>query len=52
LAYFKNIVPCGIDTADRDVTSLSAELGLILDIDVVKMQVKKHLADVFQYEYL
>ena len=52
LEYFKNIVPCGIDASDRSVTSLSAELGKVLDTEIVKSQVKKHLAEVFNYQYI
>ena len=46
LDYFKNIVPCGID--DKAVTSMQAELGRQLDIDVVKSKLKQHIADLFE----
>lgn len=48
LGYFSNIVPCGID--DKDVTSLSRELGHTLDIEEVKTKLKDHLAALFQME--
>lgn len=48
LDYFRNIVPCGID--DKDVTSMSRELGHELDIDEVKAKLKKHIASLFQMD--
>jgi lipoyl(octanoyl) transferase len=52
LNYFKNIVPCGIDDIDKSVTSLSAELGFQVDYLEVQNKLKKHFADLFQFEYL
>jgi lipoyl(octanoyl) transferase len=51
LQYFKNIIPCGIDDADKDVTSLEAELGHAVDIEEVKQKVKKHFSILFDFEY-
>lgn len=48
LDYFRNIVPCGID--DKDVTSMERELGQPLDLDVVKEQLKMHIAALFKME--
>jgi lipoyl(octanoyl) transferase len=48
LAYFKNIVPCGID--DKDVTSMQRELGRVLDMEEVKGKLKNHIADLFGME--
>ncbi len=48
LDYFKNIVPCGID--DKDVTSMERELGQPLDMNVVKEQLKMHIAALFKME--
>lgn len=48
LAYFKNIVPCGID--DKDVTSMQRELGRALDMDEVKSKLKNHIAALFKME--
>jgi lipoate-protein ligase B len=45
LAYFGNIVPCGID--DKDVTSMQRELGRPQDIDAVKSRLKDHIAVLF-----
>ena len=46
LAYFKNIVPCGID--DKDVTSMERELGRALDLEEVKHKLKNHIAHLFE----
>ena len=48
LDYFGNIVPCGID--DKDVTSMARELGKDLNIEVVKEQLKMHIAALFKME--
>lgn len=50
LAYFKNIVPCGID--DKDVTSMQRELGRALDMQDVKNKLKKHIAKLFGMELI
>ena len=50
LAYFKNIVPCGID--DKDVTSMQRELGRELDMDEVKAKLKDHIARLFGMELI
>ena len=52
LQYFRNIVPCGINDADKDVTSLEAELGREVDIEEVKEKVKKHFATVFDFDFI
>ena len=51
LNYFKNIIPCGIDEPNRDVTSLQAELGRIVDMLEVKERLKKSFAEVFEFEF-
>lgn len=48
LNYFSHIIPCGID--DKEVTSLSKELGGDVDLKEVKEKVKKHLSDLFEME--
>ena len=50
LAYFKNIVPCGID--DKDVTSMQRELGYELDMQEVKNKLKSHIAVLFKMELI
>jgi len=49
LAYFGNIVPCGI--VDKSVTSLDKELGKKVDIEEVKEKLKKHFAVLFECEF-
>ena len=51
LDYFRFIVPCGINDADKAVTSMAAELGQYVDIAAVKERVKYHFADLFEFEY-
>lgn len=43
LAYYKHIIPCGID--DRDVTSMQRELGKDMDETEVKQLLKTNLAE-------
>ncbi|MBB6324397.1 lipoyl(octanoyl) transferase [Algoriphagus iocasae] len=50
LGYFGHIIPCGID--DKAVTSLSKELGRPVELEEVKIKVKKHLADLFEMEII
>ena len=46
LSYFENIIPCGIN--DKQVTSLQKELGIKIDIDRVKQQLKSNIESVFE----
>jgi len=48
LSYFSLINPCGF--TDKKVTSLQAELGKDMDINEVKLILKKKLAKVFSME--
>lgn len=50
LDYFKNIVPCGI--TDKAVTSLDKELNRSMDMTEVADKVKKHLADIFEFDVI
>ena len=50
LTHFQHIVPCGIDEADRSVTSLSVELGRPVELEEVMPRVEQHFATVFGYE--
>ena len=52
LEFFNNIIPCGINDADKTVTSLAAELGREMDFEEVKKNVKRHFADVFGFEFV
>lgn len=48
VAYFNNIVPCGIP--DKAVTSMHLEMGKKIDENEVKEKVKRHLAALFEME--
>ena len=48
LSYFSLINPCGF--TDKKVTSLQAELGKEMDINEVKLILKKKLAELFSME--
>ncbi|MEL6988124.1 MAG: lipoyl(octanoyl) transferase LipB, partial [Bacteroidota bacterium] len=51
LSHFKNIIPCGIEEKDKEVTSMEKELGGKMDFEEVKAKVKENFAKVFDYEY-
>ena len=46
LSYFENIIPCGI--VGKNVTSLEQEIGRKVDIEKVKLQLKKNLEITFE----
>jgi lipoyl(octanoyl) transferase len=46
LDYFNHIVPCGI--SNKEVTSLREQLGGYVDEEKVKVQLLKHIAEVFE----
>ena len=50
LAYFNNIIPCGIQ--NKQVTSLAKELGYQVDLAIVKEKVKKNFEKVFALEFV
>lgn len=50
LAYFENIVPCGI--TDKGVTSMAKELGGEVDMEEVKNRLRLEIADLFDAELL
>ncbi len=50
LSYFGHIIPCGID--DKAVTSLQKEVGREMDIAEVEDKLKKHLAAIFEFEFV
>ncbi|HIC8809280.1 TPA: lipoyl(octanoyl) transferase LipB [Elizabethkingia anophelis] len=50
LRYFEYIIPCGIK--DKQVTSLKRELERDVDMEEVKLKIKKHFQDVFQTEWI
>jgi lipoyl(octanoyl) transferase len=50
LAYFKHIIPCGID--DKDVTSMERELGYKPNFEEVSEVLKKEIALQFGFTYV
>lgn len=48
LDLFNGIIPCGI--SDRQVTSLSKEKDKIINTDSVKLLIRKHFLEVFEYD--
>jgi len=50
LDYFKHIVPCGINDADKTVTSLASELGRNVDIEEVKSKLLRHFCRIFEFQ--
>jgi lipoyl(octanoyl) transferase len=50
LNYFNYIVPCGID--DKAVTSMHTELGREVDFKKVQQTLKRHLANLFNFNYI
>jgi len=51
LSHFDHIVPCGIEDADKEVTSMQRELEQSVDIEEVKKKLKVHFAALFEFEY-
>lgn len=49
LDYFNFIIPCGIQ--NKQVTSLQKELGAALDMEEVKMRLRKHFEEVFEIRF-
>lgn len=51
LQHFENIIPCGIQEEDKAVTSLAKELGMPVDLELVKMKLKQHFAQLFGFGF-
>ena len=51
LSYFRHIIPCGINDKDKDVTSLSFELGRDVNEEEVKGKLKRHFSELFGFEF-
>lgn len=52
LDYFKNIVPCGINEENKDVTNLSIEKGEHIKIEEIQSELQDSFAEVFGFELL
>lgn len=52
LSFFNHVVPCGIDDANKSVTSLAQELGHSLSLDQVEESLAHHLAEIFDFQVL
>ncbi len=52
LNYFNYIVPCGINDADKTVTSMQNELGQTLDMEEVKTRLRQHFKDLFGFIFV
>ncbi len=52
MTYFEHIVPCGIDQADMNVTSIARELHKEVNFDQVKSRFIHHFIELFNiYDY-
>lgn len=52
LSYYQHIIPCGIDTSQKPVTSMALELGREVSMEEVKDRLKYHFSEVFDFKYL
>ena len=50
LNFFKNIIPCGIN--DKEVTSISKEVGQVIKIKDVEKKLLNNLSKVFEFKIL
>ncbi|SHK61350.1 lipoyl(octanoyl) transferase LipB [Epilithonimonas mollis] len=50
MKYFEYIIPCGI--TDKQVTSLKRELEREVDMEEIKVKIRRHFADVFDCELI
>lgn len=49
LSYFNHIIPCGIQ--NKKVTSIAAEVGNDVNMEVVKTQILKYFKEIFEFDY-
>lgn len=49
LNYFDNIVACGIQDADKSVTSLQELLNEEVDMEAVKLKLRRHYEEIFGF---
>ena len=51
ISMFDNIVPCGIQEEDKEVTSIARELGNKVDLQEAKDRLKTKFAEVFGFKW-
>lgn len=51
LQHFENIIPCGISPLEKQVSSMQNELGKEQNIELVKLKIKDHFKNLFNFEY-
>ncbi len=52
LSHFDHIIPCGIDDANKSVSSMRRELGTEIDMEQVKRRLRQEFAEVFQFNFM
>lgn len=52
LSYYDHIVPCGIDARDKTVTSIAQEINRKVEVEEVKLHLRRIFAEVFDYSYI
>jgi len=52
LDYFQGIIPCGISTESKKVTSMQKEIGFQLDLDEVKKSLLNNFKEVFGVNFV
>lgn len=52
LEMFNHIVPCGINDEDKRVCSMQSLSGYEMDLERIKVDIKKHFKNTFRYHYL
>ena len=51
ISYFDAIIPCGIEDADKSVTSLEIETGTKISMRELKEKLLQHFSDIFGFEF-
>lgn len=51
LAFFNNIIPCGIVDTDKTVTSMAFELQQTVDLAQTKVAIIRHFSQIFDFDY-
>jgi lipoyl(octanoyl) transferase len=51
LTYFDKIIPCGISSVDKSVTSLAREIKQDINLEEVRILLVQNFADLFEFDY-